>query len=111
MMGNSSIAKKNNVTIIYDCKYSQGDYGFVEVEGDVSVFRLGGFTTFEISPKTAFGPLCGNFYILNLVGNWLFQQNALQADSYTSNGRKIKPKRPAENYQLLYSLQVIQYVY
>ena len=92
--------RKNNVTIIYDCKYSQGDYGLVEVKGDVSVFRLGGFTTFEISAKTPFGSLCGNFYTLNLVGICtkklaVHQQNALQADSYTSNGRKIQPKRPA----------------
>ena len=33
---------KNNITMIYDCKYSEEDYSLAEVQQDViSVFRLG----------------------------------------------------------------------
>ena len=80
---------KNNVTIIYDCKYSQGDYSSAEVQRDVLVFRLGGSTAFNINPKTASGPSCSYFYILNLVGICTrkpaaFWQDTLQANSYTN---------------------------
>ena len=91
---------KNNITIIYDCKYSQGDYSSAEVQGDISVFRLGGSITFNINPKTASRSSCSYFYTLNLAGICTrkpatYPQDTLQADGYTENGGKMSwPKRP-----------------
>ena len=80
-------------------KYSQGDYSSAEVQGDVSVFKLGGSITFNINPKTASGPSCSYFYTLNLAGICTRKpathpQDTLQADGYTEYGGKMSwPKK------------------
>ena len=64
------------MTIIYDCKYCQGENGLAKVQGDASVFRLGSSTTYNINPKTESGSSWDYFYTLNLEGNYTIKLTA-----------------------------------
>ena len=71
MMGYRPIKKlqtKHNITMNYDCKYSEGDYSLAEIQGDASVFTLGYVVPLH-SLSAQSGLLCHYFYTLNLAEN------------------------------------------